>query len=170
MEAACIIVYGLLCMPSEYQDVTQLTGFVMMAAGREERRAPLPEALEQLGVRIDYYSTDVSFAVPSVLLDRVCEDGACLYYRKSCDLFAQECTYVVGTVVRQADGSDYHHPTKFFITYVSDDALRIAEERISIVWGEGRVGRTPISLLKAMSATPDVVACPRTGRPRIQGC
>jgi len=171
MDLSCIVVFGVLCVPPEYGDVTQRTGHIVTIAGQEERLEPVPDALVKLGVQIDFYSTDYGYSVPRFILERLCAGDKCFYYRKSCDVDEMRCTYLFGEVrLHPLTGRNTLMPGTFFITYNSEDALRRVEENISIVWGADNEMRTPVARLKTVAVTPRVLECPRIRTTIIQGC
>ena len=73
------------CVARDYAPAAETAGMFRKVdtAGRPIRAAP--EAVQRVGVRIEYVANDFLNTVPAQFLRQTCVDGACVVFRMTCD-------------------------------------------------------------------------------------
>lgn len=99
MILACAVLIGSLCVPREYTAVAHFAAsYVVENPHYDEAEA------RRRKTEIYAWSSDMVDGATTVGLDRVCDHGWCVYYRKHCEAGGRRCTYMQTSEVQVAPG------------------------------------------------------------------
>jgi hypothetical protein len=147
---------GTICISKAYQ--ATIESYSLMSPPASNRRAD-PEAVDAMGVKISFISSDVLKSWNPSSANKFCAAAGCIYYLKTCH--ESSCDYTYGNYTPEYSpgmvptGRTVLFPGNMPISYTKPEALQAAERNVFLALGpDGNKTFVPLSEVNAAKRSP----------------